>query len=294
MIMSIEIKSHKSYLSLVHMRNVLDFLQHTSCSFQQIESYFNENAKITKDLKQTLSLLEYVGLIYKDIEEKIRATISVDNNFKIVEYILKHVVKTKVGMIVKNKQGYFLFLNYHYYALRNFLIESEVLERNDSSYYKIREEFRLIGDNLVKNKIDINQFREQQKFKEELGEKAEIFVLEYEQNKFPDKEIDHVSPTDVGAGYDIASFIDKNSSSFDKFIEVKCITAKQLFYWTKNEIETAKLLGENYYLYLVSDNLNEKPFEIKNPYKQVYLNKKFGYTEELLSYNVKEILVDRN
>src|SRR5690606_13852032 len=108
--------------------------------------------------------------------------------------------------------------------------------------------------------------------REKLGSEAEQRILEYEVKKFPSKKIEYISPLDVNAGYDIKSYIDNNSVSFDKFIEVKCISERDLFYWSRNEIDTAKQLGENYYLYLLESSFENPPFEIKNPYKKLYMN----------------------
>jgi len=45
----------------------------------------------------------------------------------------------------------------------------------------------------------------------------------------------------VNAGYDIQSFNDNKSIIIDKFIEVKSYEGTPYFYWSKNEVEVAKL-----------------------------------------------------
>ena len=65
------------------------------------------------------------------------------------------------------------------------------------------------------------------------------------------------------------SFENNSSSSYDRFIEVKAISKRIEFFWSKNESEIAKLQGEKYYLYLVElskiSNPNYVPIIIANP-----------------------------
>ena len=47
------------------------------------------------------------------------------------------------------------------------------------------------------------------------------------------------------------SFDSSNSFNYDRFIEVKAVTNSNSFYWSINELNTAKLKGKQYYIYLV-------------------------------------------
>jgi hypothetical protein len=105
------------------------------------------------------------------------------------------------------------------------------------------------------------------------GEQAESFALEYERHRISNKilrsQIKLISEIDVSAGYDLISFQSNQSAYYDRFIEVKAISHSYGFYWSKNEIEIAKLQGEKYCLYLV--NLSKigvedyEPTIISNP-----------------------------
>ena len=105
----------------------------------------------------------------------------------------------------------------------------------------------------------------------EAGEKAELFVLKFEQKRLAYplcEKVKRISDIDVMAGYDIVSYNSAVSTKPDRFIEVKAVS-KEGFYWSNNEYETAKLLGAKYYLYLVNLSLIHQddylPEIINNP-----------------------------
>jgi hypothetical protein len=110
------------------------------------------------------------------------------------------------------------------------------------------------------------------------GDLAEAFVLELERRRMalhPRKErIRLISKLDVGAGYDILSFEATGSTRLDRHIEVKSYSGRLQFFWSRTEIETAKRIGNGYYLYLVDmKRINHKgfmPIMIRNPYKEVF------------------------
>lgn len=197
--------------------------------------------------------------------------------------------KNKITIFNINSTNYSLFISHNYYAIRNFLLISSVIEPLNNNTYKIKKEFMHLAESIFNNTISLDEFKKSLAAKEELGTKAELFVIDYEKTKLPNKNIEHISPIDVTAGYDIKSYTHVDAPIYDKFIEVKCITERERFFWSKNEIEIAKLLGDNYYLYLVNSSFNSNPLEIKNPYKTVYLNNKLNYVEELISFDVNEI-----
>ena len=119
--------------------------------------------------------------------------------------------------------------------------------------------------------LSLEQLKRQLEENELAGEKAEVFVFEYERKRLGQplsEKVRRISEIDVTAGYDIVSFDSNQSQEPDRFIEVKAISNAG-FYWSRNEYEIAKLKGNTYYLYLV--NLNRiveqdySPQMIKNP-----------------------------
>ena len=106
--------------------------------------------------------------------------------------------------------------------------------------------------------------------------------------------IEHTAKINVGAGYDIKSydFLLNDKKQINKFIEVKAVSDVELkFYWSKNEINTAKLFRNKYYLYLLpvikSGKFDFSKLKmIQNPYNKVFKNKGWNkIVEEYLISN---------
>lgn len=122
-----------------------------------------------------------------------------------------------------------------------------------------------------RRQLSLDKLKRKLRLNELAGEKAELFVLEYEKNRLGvplSEKVRQISEIDVEAGYDIISFESLQSQEPDRFIEVKAISDTG-FYWSKNEYEIARLKGDKYYLYLVElTRINQKdysPLIIQNP-----------------------------
>ncbi|TYO88923.1 DUF3883 domain-containing protein [Desulfallas thermosapovorans] len=117
----------------------------------------------------------------------------------------------------------------------------------------------------------INKYRE----KLDVGEKGEIFVLEYEKKQLTNyprlaKRVRRVSTYAPRAGYDIQSYFPDGRL---KFIEVKATTgADEPFEITDNEWQIARQFGQSYYIYRVYNLNSEKPMIsiIENPTNCIY------------------------
>ncbi len=130
---------------------------------------------------------------------------------------------------------------------------------------------------IKKRKIGIEELQKQLYWKRLQGEKAEIFILEFEKLRLnSEKKPEWVSPYWVNAGYDIASYEDTASKEINRFIEVKSFSGTPTFYWSRNEMDVAKLKREKYFLYLVDMNKIDEdgynPIIIQNPYDTVLKN----------------------
>jgi len=131
-----------------------------------------------------------------------------------------------------------------------------------------------------KRRVSLSELKTRLDRQEELGEKAEIFALEFEQHRLQGhlsiERIRRVSMDFVNAGFDIESFNDKESVFVDRFIEVKSYSENAVFYWSQNEVETAKELAEKYFLYLVDRNKMSQsgyaPRIFQNPYQKIFEN----------------------
>lgn len=126
----------------------------------------------------------------------------------------------------------------------------------------------------------------------ENGEAAELWVLSFERQRLKDHpfrdQVRRVSPVDVAAGYDIASFAGAQSLRHDLFIEVKSHGARKAFHWSRNEIATALAFGEEYALYLVDRScLGEptySPHIIVAPSPEIFAQPDSGWTVEATSF----------
>lgn len=154
----------------------------------------------------------------------------------------------------------------------------------------------LVYDNCKsRRKFTIEQLKKQLERDAEVGEIAEQYVLEYEKNRISNsvlsQKIKIISDIDVGAGYDIISFEDNKTQNYNRFIEVKAITSKHGFFWSRNEYDVARVIGKEYYLYLV--NVNEigkedyKPLIINNPIESVM--KSLEWLVEANSFHIVKI-----
>lgn len=130
-----------------------------------------------------------------------------------------------------------------------------------------------------------------------LGREAEEWVLNLEKRRLARHmlvdQIKRVSDEDVAAGFDIVSFSGLENLTYDRFIEVKSYSDRPHFFWSKNEIKTAKELAENYVLILVDRKKMEEPnyfaTEISNPYRALFLTDENGWEFEPNSFEFNKI-----
>lgn len=147
-----------------------------------------------------------------------------------------------------------------------------------------RAKRRLLSLEKLKKQIENNELA---------GEMAELYVLEYEKRRLgitDETKVKRISEIDVAAGYDIVSINTADAVIPNRFIEVKT-KSRDGFFWSKNEYEVAKLLGINYYLYLVDltmiNSENYSPEIINNPAQQIMEN--IQWLVEPQSYHIKKI-----
>jgi len=126
-----------------------------------------------------------------------------------------------------------------------------------------------------KRRISLDELELYLKQQQIYGEEAEKFVIEFENIRLKNvKRIIWVSPYNVNEGYDVLSYNLPEDENTNRFIEVKSYEGNYpYFYWTKNEIETSRLKGQKYWIYLVNRReINCDgyiPIMIQNPYKTV-------------------------
>lgn len=181
-------------------------------------------------------------------------------------------------------------------VVRNLLITLEALSTN-GAYCIISQEYEQLFVSSVKKarkktQVELLEDLEKQRI---IGEEGERFVLNYEYHRcaFTPSQIQaikQISIVDVSAGYDIISWEDETATKH-RYIEVKTYSGKFHFNWSSNEIESARLRGNEYFLYIVDhsaiSNNQYVPVIIRNPYKSIIEDSSYKLTPT--SYLVEKI-----
>ena len=190
-----------------------------------------------------------------------------------------------------------LFENVHILPI---LYQTGFLQKNDLSVI-VNPEFKKLISLKYKKKIPLEQLEKNLEHQKKIGDIAEKFVLNFEKNRLKNlgfeeesNKIRQISIDFSNAGYDIESFNGKTRDGVpDRFIEVKGTTKKEFsFYWSINEINTAKELSSNYWIYYVSEidvqnkTSSNDPKMINNPYENIFSNDLFQKNIE--SYHIQE------
>ena len=169
---------------------------------------------------------------------------------------------TDKGSYCIQKHGFPIFAA----VFRNVLIQMKALVERCDGALELSERYESVFvkvQKTTKQRMTLESLKKQLEQQETQGEAAELFVLQYEQNRLEGSEnkkrIKRISDIDVAAGYDILSFENSEESEYNRFIEVKSYVGNPHFYWSKNEIDTATLLGGKYYIYLVDADKTGKP-----------------------------------
>jgi hypothetical protein len=180
------------------------------------------------------------------------------------------------------------------------LYQTGFLQKNDLTVI-VNPEFKKLISLKYKKKIPLEQLEKNLEHQKKIGDIAEEFVLNFEKNRLKNlgfeeesNKIRQISIDFSNAGYDIESFNGKTKDGVpDRFIEVKGTTKKEFsFYWSMNEINTAKELSSNYWIYHVSEvdvqnkTSSNDPKMINNPYENIFSNDLFQKNIE--SYHIKE------
>ena len=244
-----------------------------------------------------LALLSNIGLIEVDYDGYITASpklSSSDSNTKVAKVILTSFLEKysndevflnifsqrNLNFDIKSKR---LRIKRYAFASKNINLLNFLLSMGfmyeDPNYQNFliidklySQDFIDISGNSISTKKSLEELLKLQEKQRQLGELAERFVINYEQQRISSTDkVYWISPIDTGRGFDILSYDDKNFVN-ERFIEVKSYSneRKAGFFWSENEMRIAKENSEVYYLYLVDrSKMNIEGYEpeiIKNPY----------------------------
>jgi hypothetical protein len=146
---------------------------------------------------------------------------------------------------------------------------------NDASLTKFHEMLESKNkSDLARGKLSNVELKKKLELQAQLGLEAEEWFLEWEKNRLAghifNKLISRVSDRDVAAGYDLLSFKDLNSLTFDRYIEVKSFSSDPRIFISINELEVAKQYQDQYVLVILDrtrfNDGSYTPIEFINPY----------------------------
>lgn len=182
---------------------------------------------------------------------------------------------------IKNSAFRFIYSNF-----KQLLIDFEFMYPHpEINHFIVNHEYKKLFDIYVlplmkEKKFSIDELLKSLEQKRIYGEEAEEFVVTFEKIRLSGhksiQNIQKISDYDVSAGYDVISFATESSKDIDRFIEVKSFDRKESFYWSRNEIEVAKIKRDEYFLYLVDRSKMSTegyiPVIIQDPHRYVLKN----------------------
>lgn len=184
---------------------------------------------------------------------------------------------------------------------RNFLMDLGLVSYRESDDLYVLDEQGIdlyVWAKTHKSVFSQKQFETDHRQRAELGFRAELAVLEFERTRIGyqwQHRLEHVSAINPFACYDIKSVTIRGVQASPRYIEVKAVAHRsRQFYWTSSELELARLLQKNYFLYLVP-TLRDSTFDfseldiIEDPYASVYENhRKWAVEENVILCRKKE------
>ncbi len=241
-----------------------------------------------------LAVFEYLGLLVEDINERTVHTTRMgvellempepQRSWKLCRIVLGRIFEDEVVTLESvrfdaaersyaiRKNGFPLSAA----VLRNLLITLSALrEMCDGSLLVVDmfEKWFAEAQAWRRRKMSLETLKNRLKQEEEQGTLAEEFVVRYEKMRLKgtgvERFVKRISEIDVAAGYDIVSYSNGIVNAYDRFIEVKSFNGTPHFYWSKNEMERAGVLGLKYFLYIVDvskiDVVGYTPIIVCNP-----------------------------
>ena len=176
-------------------------------------------------------------------------------------------------------------------AIRNFLIDARTIfyRKGDDAFVVNQSYIHLyFWAKNVKGPKSKEPLKARFGLRERLGASAEYAVFQHEKFRVGEgwaAQVEYVASTYPLACYDVKSVTLVSNSTIPRYIEVKAVSAESYeFYWSSSELEAARLLKEQYFLYLlpvVGDTFDfSKLLILENPYTTVYKNSESWLIEE--------------
>jgi hypothetical protein len=285
-------------LQWVQVLVLLDVLRECTLRTERhIEKRFRERAV---RFVETLAFLEHIGLVEKRdgnilFQNELNELCSENLFLLVLEHILQSRTRYK-SEILRYLSKFSISGGEVSYrsnprtrslesAVRNFLMEMGVVTYNrQEDRYILRPEHVALYVHARQDALHYTPGRVSSAAEDhrELGFLAEraVVALEIERlGSLFSNRVDHVALRNAAAGYDILSVTATTiTDTTPRYIEVKAVSPQSFrFYWTRNEVQVARLLGSLYYLYLLpvhatGEFLIDQLVMICDPYTAVLSN----------------------
>lgn len=233
---------------------------------------FNRHLAVLKDchlLTQDQDHIEFGDLVENDKKKKLEFNYFLKPPVEGVFHVNLHKY---INIFKKNNIQHHNISQYSTYKIYNeFLRDEGVIDQVSKFTYRLNNHKELLSI-INKNKFSETELDIKLENCRKKGKVSELIVLDYEKERLaysPElvKMISYQSEDNISLGYDIISVTDENKNVESRYIEVKSCD-DDIFYWSRNEVEKASKLKDQYFLYLVRKN---KPIEIiKNPSKEIF------------------------
>jgi hypothetical protein len=337
--MTIRISEVKTFLKILHSfienknkvyeKNFMkNYAINTGSTLTLDDSYdsikkFCLNAKLVAEKENYLSISTLGKEIFKDIDsaEKFNQNIiekCLTNNYfsSILSPLLKKFKTNKQNELTATTElVYELFYNAKEMNFLQILYDLKFLNHStdliavNSNYSELFIIAQSIEYQKPQTQSELDDLILKQK---KIGQYAEQVVLSFEKKRLTElgcteqaKRVKQVSVENTRKGYDIESFDGKESDDIfpDRFIEVKGTTGKKFsIFWSGNEIEKAKELGTEYWIYSVTEidlstDLEEyakEPEMIPDPYSKIRPFDENHPNDEYLKEQEKKFRVTKN
>ena len=287
----------RRYSSIGDLNGILFFAKHVLTKEKAMTSTLKTDCSSSLGLSINyscaVSAFEYLGLIHNSGRYLVPTSKVLYNGSieDLIKDLSKEVIKVlidegliNIDKIVFDESSHRFTIPRQAFSLdsavfRNMLLSMGTLILKNDLYY-IQSDYSTEFSGHVSEKRHKLKLEELERILQEeklIGEAGEEYVLKREKERLQTSNladsIQQVSLIDVSAGYDIASFIDSDSSDYDHFIEVKTYRGTPHFFWSSNEMSVAKLRRDLYWICLVDydqiNNADYQPIWIQNPYENI-------------------------
>ena len=260
-----------------------------------------------KSLRNTLELLLKIKIIQQSKAEysKLIVCSSFDSFFDTLMIQINNSYSDVISEIVNCPKHYddaknlfYIYVNdipLKYMGLVMLMEQRGVFVRHKSKEYFVGIDGFLDVIHREHPLVSIDELQKRLQRNAKNGELAEEFAMRYEARRLSSigiyKSPKRISDIDVMAGYDIVSYDDRSSETYNRFIEVKAISSDCGFFWSENELRAAKNKREKYYLYLIDlgsiDDPSYDPIMIPDPANRIMTSP--NWLVEPQSYRIRRI-----